>query len=92
MKEPKIKHCGNCYYFLSHYAWCNNRFAPIACGHCMNSEVPSKQKRKAPRIYECPNWEPIDKQRKENYQKIKDVLTDMSEKITAFINYFEQES
>ena len=80
MKEPKIKHCGNCYYFLSHYAWCNN------------SEVPSKQKRKAPRIYECPNWEPIEKQRKENYQKIKDILTDMSEKITAFINYFEQES
>ncbi len=51
MKQKKC--CENCIYFERHYARINGKFEPIGCGHCANSMVPPKKRRKCPHIKNC---------------------------------------
>ncbi len=45
--------CEECIYFERHYAKIDGKFQAIGCGHCVNSLVPPKKRRKCPNLKNC---------------------------------------
>lgn len=51
MKQSKS--CDKCIYFERHYASIDGKLTPVGCGHCANSLVPPKKRKKCPYVKKC---------------------------------------
>ena len=71
------KSCENCRYYSQHYSKQGTMYRAVSCGHCLHRD---NQKMKSYDL--CDFWENISIKKEERKNLIKDVLENMSERLT----------
>ncbi len=94
MKKETIereKTCENCRHFSQYYVKSNASYCAIHLGHCSNSDLNEKEKKK--RLYKlaCEFWEPVAIRNAERREVIKETLTKMARRIEAMALILEDE-
>lgn len=85
------KTCGNCKYFIRHYANRNGLFKNLSAGHCVHQAYFNKRNKFFYDSHYCELWEDNFEVIDETYKSIADALYTMARQLNEYIQSLENE-
>lgn len=89
--KPSKMQCGNCKYFIRHYANKNGLFKNLSVGHCVHQAYYNKRNKFFCDSHCCELWEDNSEAIVDTHRSIADALYTMARQLNEYIQSLENE-